>query len=116
MANLEERSVDREVHLGKVEAELIGKTEALRRPRRSSPRRMKLLRRLRWNSTFKLKTSRKAKAELLDDAADAYAAGFEDALAQVVCKHPEMDTLPFETANHVIDGQIVPWRSQKNTA
>ena len=58
----------------------------------------------------------KAKAELLDDAVDAYAVGFEDALAQVVCKHPEMDTSPFATANHIVDGQIVPRHPQKETA
>ena len=54
----------------------------------------------------------KAKVELLDDVVDAYAAGFEDALAQVVCKDPEMDTSPFATANHIVDGQIVPRHSQ----
>ena len=56
----------------------------------------------------------KAKAELLHDVADAYAAGFEDALDQVVCKHPEKDTSPFATANYVINGQVVPRRSQQN--
>jgi len=52
----------------------------------------------------------KIKTELIDDAADAYAAGFEDALAQVSCKHPEMDVSPFATSNHVVDGQIVSRR------
>jgi len=56
----------------------------------------------------------KAKAELLDDVVDAYVTGFEDALAQVVCKHPEMDTSPFATANYIVNGQIVPRRSQQN--
>jgi len=42
----------------------------------------------------------KAEEELLNDIVDAYVAGFEDALAQVVCKHPGMDTSPFATANH----------------
>jgi len=51
---------------------------------------------------------KKVETELLDDAADNYAAGFEDALSQVVCEHPEMDTSNFATANHVIEGQIVP--------
>jgi len=51
---------------------------------------------------------KKVETELIDDAANAYAVGFEDALAQVVCKHPKMDTLPFATANHVVEGEIVP--------
>ena len=42
-------------------------------------------------------------------------AGFEDALAQVVRKNLEMNTLPFATANHVVDGQVVPRRPQKDT-
>jgi len=61
--------------------------------------------------TVQVEDFEKAKAELLDDVADAYIVGFEDALAQVVCKHPEMDTSPFAGANHIIDGQIVPRRS-----
>jgi len=51
---------------------------------------------------------KKVETKLIDDATDAYAAGFEDALSQVICKHPEMDTSPFATANHVVEGQIVP--------
>jgi len=51
---------------------------------------------------------KKVETELIDDVADAYAAEFEDALAQVVCKHPEMDTSPFATTNHVVEGEIVP--------
>ena len=84
MARLEERATDREVQLGKVEAELTAQVEAFER----------------------------AKAELIDDVADAYAAGFEDALAQVAYKNPEMDASPFATSNHVVDGQIVPRRPQ----
>jgi len=51
---------------------------------------------------------KKTEAELIEDAADAYAAGFEDALAQVACVHPEMDTSPFAMSNRVVDGQVVP--------
>jgi len=40
----------------------------------------------------------RAKAKLIDDVDDAYAAGFEDALAQVACKHPEMVSSPFATS------------------
>ena len=86
MVKLEERATEREVKLGKVEAELIAQTEALE----------------------------KAKAELTIQAkvfGRAKTAGFEDALAQVACKHPEMDVSPFATSNHIVDGQIVPRRS-----
>jgi len=51
---------------------------------------------------------KKAEAELTEDVIDAYVAGFEDALAQVACAHPEMDAFPFATSNRVVDGQIVP--------
>ena len=49
-----------------------------------------------------------AEAELTEDVVDAYDAGFEDALAQVACVHPEMDASPFAISNHVVNGQIVP--------
>jgi len=59
---------------------------------------------------------KKVKTKLIDDATDAYAAGFEDALAQVVCKHPERDTSPFATTNHVVEGQVVPRCPPPNVA
>jgi len=100
MANLEERSVDWEV--GKVEAELTEKVEALEKAKKEL--------------TTQAEDFEKAKVGLLDDAVDAYAAGFEDALAQVACKHLEMDISPFTTTNHIVDGQIMPRRPQKETA
>jgi len=101
MANLEERFVDREVHLGKLEAELTEKAEALKKAKEEL--------------TIQVEDYEKAKVELLDDDVDAYVAWFEDALAQVTCKHPEMDISRFATANHIVDGQIVPRRPQKET-
>jgi len=53
-------------------------------------------------------TFKKTETELIEDAADTSAAGFHDALAQVACVHPEMDTSPFATSNRVVDGQLVP--------
>jgi len=79
MAKLEERATNQEVQLGRVEGELAQQAEHFK----------------------------KTKAELIEDAADAYAVRFEDALAQVACVHPEMDTSPFVTSNQVADGQIV---------
>jgi len=80
IAKLEERATNREVQLGRVEAEF----------------------------TQQAKNFKKAEAELIEDAIDAYVAGFEDALAQVACVYPEMDASPFATSNCVMDGQIVP--------
>ena len=80
IAKLEERATNQKVQLGHVEAEFTKQDE-----------------------NFK-----KVEAELIEDAADAYAAGFEEALAQVACVHLEMDTSPFATSNRVVDGQIVP--------
>jgi len=80
MAKLEERATNQEVLLGRVEGELAQQAEVFK----------------------------KTEAELIEDVVDAYAAGFEDALAQVSCVHPEMDTLPFATSNWVIDGQLDP--------
>ena len=79
MARLEERSINREVHLGRVEAELLQQA----------------------------KRFEEAEAELTGDAVNAYDAGFEDALAQVACAHPEMDTSPFTASDRVVNRQIV---------
>ena len=79
MAWLEERSINREVHLGHVEAELLQQAK-------------------RFEET---------EAELTGDAIDAYDAGFKDALAQVTYAHPEMDTSPFAASNRVVNRHIV---------
>ena len=80
MARLEERSINREVQLDRVEAELLQQA----------------------------KRFEEAEIELTRDAIDAYDAGFEDALTQVSCVHPEMDASPFAVSNRVVNGQIVP--------
>jgi len=65
MAKLEERATNQEVLLGRVEGDLAQQAKS-----------------------FKEK-----EAKLIEDAADAYAAGIKDALAQVTCVHLEMDTM-----------------------
>ena len=60
MAKLEERATQQEVQLGRVKGELAQQVEIFK----------------------------KTVAELIEDAADAYGVGFEDALAQVACVHP----------------------------
>ena len=57
---------------------------------------------------YKVEQFKKTKAELVEDAADAYGAGFEDALAQVACVHPELDVSPFAMSKSVIDGHSRP--------
>jgi len=59
-----------------VEAELTAQTKALERVKAAL--------------TTHAKAFGRAKAELIDDVANAYAAGFEDCLALVACKHPKM--------------------------
>ena len=44
-------------------------------------------------------------AELTGDVLDAYDTRFGDALAQVACAHPGMDTTPFTTSNRVVNGK-----------
>jgi len=80
MAKLEERVTQQEVQLGRVEGELAKKIEQFR----------------------------KFEAELTEDAADAYGAGFEDALPQVACVHPELDISPFVVSKRIVDGQLAP--------
>ncbi|KAK7373540.1 hypothetical protein VNO80_06954 [Phaseolus coccineus] len=73
MTKLEERATNQEVQLGKVEEELAQQIEILK----------------------------KTEAELTEDAADAYGEGFDDALAQVACVHPEMDLSPYSATMQV---------------
>jgi len=87
------------VKLGKVEAELTAQTEAREKAKAEL--------------TTQVEAFGRAKVELTDDVADAYAARFEDALAQVACKHPKMDVSPFATSNNIVDGQIMPRRPKK---
>jgi len=41
------------------------------------------------------------------DVADAYATGFEDAMAQVTYVHPEVDLSQMGLGKVVVDGQLV---------
>ena len=122
MTNLEERSVTREVRLGQVEADLAAKNKAFEAFKAELTKQIKLLKESKKELAEKTEAlaniekemaaqaerSKKVERELLDDAADAYAVGFEDALSQDVCEHPEMDTSNYATANHVVKGRIVP--------
>ncbi|XP_068504340.1 uncharacterized protein [Phaseolus vulgaris] len=80
MARLEERATDQEVQLCRREAELTEQA-----------------------AKFK-----EIEAELTEDVADAFASGFEDALEQVACAHPEIDLSLFSMSKQVVEVQIVP--------
>jgi len=43
----------------------------------------------------------------MSDAADSYATGFEDAMAQVTCIHLEPDLSQTRLGKAVVDGQLV---------
>jgi len=87
VANLEESTTQRDILLEQVEGELVEKTESLART---------------------IKSFKKVEVELTNDVADAYGEGFQDAIAQFACAHPEVDLSPFCESKCVIDGQIVP--------
>jgi len=80
MAKLEERATQREVQLGQVEGELAEKVELFK----------------------------KTAEELNNDTVDAYGEGFQDAMAQFACVHPEVDLSLFTKSKWVVDGQLVP--------
>ena len=80
MAKLEERATQQEVQLGCIEGELAQQAEKFK----------------------------KTGAELIKDTADACGAGLKDALAQVACVHPKLDTSPFAMSKRVVNGQLVP--------
>jgi len=122
MRSQEERSVTREVLLGKVEADLARKSKALEKIKAELAEQAKLLEESKKELAERTEALaqaekekaaltedfKKAEAELLIDATKAYGVGFEDALSQVACEHPEVDTSFFVIANHVVDGEIVP--------
>jgi len=79
MTKQKERATQREVLLGQVEGELAEMVELFK----------------------------KTKEELTNDVADAYGEGFQDAIAQFACVHPEVDLSPFTESKCIVDGQLV---------
>jgi len=79
MAKLDERATQHEVQLGQVEVELGEKVEFFK----------------------------KTEEELNNDVVDAYGEGFQDAMAQFACVHPEVGLSPFSESKCVVDGQLV---------
>ena len=87
VANLEERATQREILLGQFEGELAEKIESL---------------------AGTIESFKRTEAELTNDVIDAYGEGFQDAIAQFACAHPEVDLTPFCESKCVVDGKIVP--------
>ena len=79
MAKLEERATQREVLLRQVKGELAEKVESFK----------------------------KIEEELTNDVVDAYGEGFQDAIAQFACVHPEVDLTPYDESKCVVDAQLV---------
>jgi len=55
----------------------------------------------------KVELFKKMEEELTNDVFDAYGEGFQDAIAQFACVHPEVDLSPFIESKCVVDGQLV---------
>ena len=100
MENLEKRSADREVILGKVEKERDdGKkvAEDLAQARGETEELKKRVDELKQQTE-----------ELEQSSAQVLAAGFDAALEQVACQYPELDLSMVSICNEVVDGKIVP--------
>ena len=55
----------------------------------------------------KVELFKKTEEELNNDVVDAYDEGFQDAMAQFACVHPEVDLSPFDESKCVVCGQLV---------
>jgi len=53
------------------------------------------------------KLFKQTKDELTNDAADSYAAGFQDAMTQVPCMHLGVDLSQTGLNKTIVDGQLV---------
>ena len=49
-----------------------------------------------------------AKGKLIDNMADIFAEGFNEALAQAACEIPGVDTSNCNPLNHIVNGKVVP--------
>jgi len=112
ITTLEECCVTQEVNLGKVEVDLAAKNEAFDIMKAELTKQLAekagTLADMGKELASQAEHSQKVEKELLDDAADAFAAGFEEALSQVVYEHPEMDVSNYAPVNHVVKGKVVP--------
>ena len=84
------RNNDLHTEVEKLNGEMDGRDEEVARQKEELAQKDELL--------------QKTKDELMSDFADSYAAGFEDAMAQVTCVHPGLDLSQTGLGKVVIDG------------
>ena len=124
--NLEKRSADREVILGKVEKERDDAMAELAKAQEGNKKTTAELAQARdegkkvvedlaqaRGETEELKKRadklRQQTEELEQSSAQVLAAGFDAALEQVACQYPELDLTMVSICNEVVDGKIVPY-------
>jgi len=112
MKTLEDRCVTREVKLGEVEATLNAKTEAFDLLQADFSKLQaendEDVVAKEKEMASQAKPFEKVEKELVDDAAGAFAEGFTEALAQMACAYPGIDTSSCGPLNHIVEGKIVP--------
>jgi len=126
VTNLEARCVSQEVNLGKVEADLTAKNEAFDLLKvelaakneafdlmkadltKQLTEKAEALAAMEKELASQVERSLKVEKELLDDATNAFATRFEEALSQVVCEHSEMDVCNYGPTKHIVKGKVVP--------
>ena len=116
--NLEKRSADREVLLGKVEKERDDAIAELAKAREENTKIAAELAQARdegKKAAEELARARKETEELKkqteeleQSSAQVLAVGFDAALEQVSCQYPELDLSTVSICNEVVDGKIVP--------
>jgi len=115
---IEKRSEDREVLLGKVEADRDKDLAELSEAREEATKVVAELAQARGESkkaTEELARAHEEKEELKNQiyelehsAAQILTSGFEAALEQMSCKYPELDLSMLSICNEVVDGKVVP--------
>ena len=118
MEKIEKRSADREVLLGKVEADRDKALAELSQAREEAIKVAAELAQARGESkkaTEELARAHEEKEELKNQiyeleqsAAPILASGFDAALEQMSCQYPELDLSMLSICNKVVDGKIVP--------
>jgi len=115
---LEDRCVSQEAKLVETEGELAAKIEALNLLQAENGTLQANVSKLQVEKEFldkqlvtqnsKIEELEKSNQELLDDMAGTFDEGFKEALAQVTCENPGIDTSNCDPGNQIVDGKVVP--------
>ncbi|XP_068464238.1 uncharacterized protein [Phaseolus vulgaris] len=116
---IEKRSTDREILLGKVEADRDKALAELSQAREEATKVAAELAQARGESKKAIEELARAHEdkeglknqihELEQSAAQILTSGFEAALEQMSCQYPELDLSMLSICNEVVDGKIVPF-------